>query len=906
MRYISMSLASALLATVFLGCGDSSSREDTTSLTKSSLISGIAVDDLIVNGDVVVYPAGEPSNILDRGKTTDTGSYAFAVKHDGVVVVKVTCGAGAQMKSPTGALRQCEQDLVLHSAAVVSPDISKVKVNVSALTDIVVQEMKDKGGSKEAFVKARNDVGVLFGFNPILKDPIKDPTYSKTVIAIRKLADQKKKTLSEVVQELHEDFSDGTMGDDGDISKELAVIMKDEGVVSVFTDNDGTVKIADKEIIPTKSDIQIAKEFFNELRTQAMSVVDYDNTGTDGFLDKEAKDLGDALEDIALNINIVGEYSTDILGDIMETIDHNETTHTSKIEDDSVAPIIDNKTEPTGTTGSADSKRARATGDIERTLTVTQTATPTVWSYSIAENGTEAYKGLMTLPSAKPKDIKLSSFTSLVAKLKGTLPLREMDSSKASGIQDVKMDMVLTKTAIGAELELKELSVKHGETSVVLSEVKGAVSYVYDDTKSGDDKLTMRFAQFDAGSIRGTVPGYQLDGSIKIPEYVLNSSIKDNNFSIENFSTHVNGSAFCLDAHNQRIEMTGGMVTYTDKSGADHLINIRSYGNFHTQIDGNVEGLKDGVSSIKNNPNNDAGPYGNYIGLKFDTVSIESASCKNIKIESLSINFENNQTDVYISSFCADGGYRRELTDTSGVFKDATGVSHKLTLEGNQLYTRFDGNAEGEERKDYKSVQFIHIIQQDNVSITSDSCVNPKLTYFNISLGGEGEKFYNSGKLPKKVSYSGSIKNTATKGEISGTLNVDWLNAATMDLTENADATALVDVSLAGKIKMPSRPEMLLNIGYKNPANKNNFTFGYAYASTTINGSGAFDKEMRNGTLVFTTHKGIVFNVIIKDKKVVYGAKSSVMRDGTKLGELQDREGVPVIKYTDGTFESLP
>ncbi len=661
MKYISKSLVSTLLAGLLIGCGSSS--EPSVSFSK---ISGVAVDDLIVNGDVVVYPAGHPNNILKRGKTdASSGAYALELSHNGVVVVEVTCGTTGKMKNPqTGQMRSCEQDLKLHSAAAISSKVSKVTVNVSPLTDFVVAQMRANGGDTEAFQAAQKNIGEMFGFNPIAENPIKHTNYAATVASIRELADDKNETLMQIVEKMNDDLKDGESGDDGEIAFELAEVMKSKNINTEFAKNDGVVK-PDTTVV--KSDIEITKTFFNELRTQAMSIVDYNQTGTDGFLDKEAKNLGDILKNETLNINIVGEYAVDIIGDIMNAIDNNQTSYTV---------------------------------EGARTVTV-EKKSDYVWDYSITENSTETFSGRATLPSQAIKEITPANFTMLEAKFEGTLPLKESEA----GSQDVKLDAVLNKTTAGANVHVKELSIAHDKTSIVLSDLKGSASYDYDESKAEDERVTAHFIQFDEGTIVGKVDGYQLDGVLKISEYVTNNSIKDN-------------------------------------------------------------------------------------------------------------------------------GWEKKIN--------------------------------------------------------------------------EDREFYNSGKLPKKALFRGSIKNTKTNGEISGMVNVDWVNAASMNLTNDSTDEAHVKASINGSIKMPSRPEMSLTLGYENPNQTNNFTLSYAYDATTISGDATFDKEMKNGQIILRTHEGVKFVVKVTDGKIVYGDESVVTRNGRRVGRLEERESVPVIKYTDGTFESLP
>jgi len=168
----------------------------------------------------------------------------------------------------------------------------------------------------------------------------------------------------------------------------------------------------------------------------------------------------------------------------------------------------------------------------------------------------------------------------------------------------------------------------------------------------------------------------------------------------------------------------------------------------------------------------------------------------------------------------------------------------------------------------------------------------------------EEESFNNSKMIPKVVTFTGNITNTDTTASLTGTLSVDWLNAATMNLTDASNDEPSVDVSFNGTLQMPARPEMVVNLGYTN--SNNHFTFSYSYDATVINGIADFDEEMQNGTIVLTNHLGLEATIKQLNGETVYGPQSSVKKGGKVIGELQRREDVPVIKYIDGTFESLP
>ncbi len=760
-----------------------------------------------------------------------------------------------------------------------------------------------------------------------------------------------------------------------------------------------------------------------------MSVIDYENSGTPGFLDKEAKNIGTALEKVTMNSETAGRYTVGLVVDILDLVEKQIDEDTKNSVDDDTAIVY--------TKDSA-----------------------LVWSYSILESNDEKYKGTVTLPTANPKDISLKDFIgTLSVKFDGTVPLEgdafsddydnEGSSSEpnpnepttddsretralSTDAQTVKADIALTKKSYGADFMLNNVSLTSAGSTIALSELSLNAHYIFDN----EDELDVKHVTFGGAKLSGSTGVYSLNGKLEIPEYVQNDSLKTHSFMEEEYETYVHADGFCLDEHNQRMDLSDATATYIDASDIEHQLNANRWGSFYANIDGNIANLN--PDDYRYGHSVGVSPYGDYskfVGLKFDNISMQSDSCQNIVLEHLGVEFVDGKTNVYGQIFCVEGENRRDfeytqdengtsLSEVTASFTDANGVSHLFDVWGGSINTQYDGNSEnialdsgrhnlpqnqqgfvefdritiesscenpqlnhlqfsfepdndhnGEislytqingnfvcmddvmntyipeatiiytdksgithqssndnyhndglrydggnfhgrikgnveslainmGRKNYNAAGFINTVEDSNITITSSSCQNPKVSYFNVGLDTD-EKVYNSGYLPKKVTFDGNITN-ANGGYISGGVSVDWLNAKTMNLSKGSKDFPLVSVDVTGKIKMPSRPEMILNLGYKNPSKDNNFTFNYAYDATSITGAGDFDKEMQNGDIVLTSHHGLKAIIKVVDGDVIYGPQSSVTRNGAAVGELQERQGVPVIKYTDGTFESLP
>ena len=679
-------LVGALAAFLMIGCGGSSSPSN----VNKTKLSGVAVDDLIVNGIVKAYPANNPSRVLATGKTNNKGAYTLDVAYDGVVVVEVECKVGTSyMFNPATPNRQipCVDGLKLNSAADVSPDKGAIEVNISPLTELVVRQMKESSNvTEKELTAARNNIQQMFLVDPLEADPT-EGNYAKVIGAIHKVADEDpNKDISEVIDEIAEDYKDGEAGDDNqEMSEKLAAAMDEAGIVNPLTYKKGVFTPVESD--PTQDGIEVSKAFFNELRAQAMSIVDYQESGTPGFLDTEAQSIGAALEDVSINVGTASEIAVNHVTKVLDLIDQNKTNETYT------------KTEP------------------DRTISYSKVSN-LVWNYEINVSGETTASGTITLPSENPDDLSLKTYTgTLTAKFDGIVPL-EFENSVANGHQRLKADISMTKQDYGSDVAINNVSLASETASVAMKDLKLKAYYDFDG-----DEVVMDHVIFDTVTLDANATPYNFSGTLSVPQYVQNGSIKDNGFMVEGSSS--------------------GAIPVPDQ---------------------------------------------------------------------------------------------RQPRDTDSA----------------------------------------------------------------------DEGFYNSGYLPKKIVFDGSITNSSNHGYIKGKVTVDWLNAQAMNLNGSSNAKAVVDVSVTGKIKAPERPEMMINLGFTNPSNRSNLRFVYAYDNTIINGTGAFDKEGENGTITLTTLNGLKATIKVVNGDVVYGTQSNVTKDGTKIGELQDKAGVPVIKYTDGTFESLP
>ncbi len=201
-----------------------------------------------------------------------------------------------------------------------------------------------------------------------------------------------------------------------------------------------------------------------------------------------------------------------------------------------------------------------------------------------------------------------------------------------------------------------------------------------------------------------------------------------------------------------------------------------------------------------------------------------------------------------------------------------------------------------------EEIQYNDILSNLNYN---GSCVGGDTVNVNVSHSWTDTdgKIANSGWLPDDITFTGSL--SRENASIEGTLNAKWLNAATMDIESDTEMP-LVEVKVEGKLQMPDRPEMLTTFTFVNSEKDITIGASYAYDYTRITIAALFDTNMANGDIEITTPSGLRADIKITDGNLVTDGTSTVSKDGVNIGTLEERFNVPVIKYTDGSFESLP
>ncbi len=263
-------LLSIFVIFAIIGCGGSNDPKSGANVK----ITGIAVDDLIVNGIVGVYPFGNKNKLLANGRTdNDDGTYDLNISYNGIVEVEVTCDSLSRMLNPASMVRSmCSSGLKLRSAAAVTENSGKVTVNISPLTEAVVKRMQQLGVSKANLTAANDDIKSMFGIDPLNDDPLKGD-YKEVIGSFQDAAKDANISMADFIDEVTEDLKDAQAGD-SDATQKLAEAMKKRDIENNIADNNGTFN---PSTLPLTKD-EIADKRFYIIEENDWGVLDFNQT----------------------------------------------------------------------------------------------------------------------------------------------------------------------------------------------------------------------------------------------------------------------------------------------------------------------------------------------------------------------------------------------------------------------------------------------------------------------------------------------------------------------------------------------------------------------------------------------------------------------------------------------------
>ena len=482
-RNLLLSAVTACAMVGIVGCGGGSS----SASTESADVSGVAVDDLILNG--IVEASDASGKLLEKTRTSDKdGSYQLALDYDGVVTLTVKCDDASKMlNAETNVSATCPTTMNLRSIADVAKGVAQ-EVHISPLSEVVVARVKamvqENAGSLDAktLEQARSEIGVMFGVDPIADSPVKG-TYADVVQAIQNVANaDKTQSVLDVTQALAEALKDGS-ADGEDVMGSLVEAMASENLTNNLTSNNGVYTPPSN--LASMTDFEAGKAFMEALRTQTKTTTD--------FVDTEEAKINTALDNTLINLEYVSNTLSMLVDNIQLMTEAGETTLTKEV----------------------DGKEYTVAGSDG------------AYTYTIKEGDT-TWVGKISLPAVLLGDSAMDEVfksQTLTLNAEGDMPLDDA-TAVAQGAEDnqafagtITTTRTLTNTQVtitgkvtsnASDYEVKELS----------------ANVVYRENPLDINEPTFDYLKLNKLDLEGVIDGYTIDGLLTVNAYEQNNAWK--------------------------------------------------------------------------------------------------------------------------------------------------------------------------------------------------------------------------------------------------------------------------------------------------------------------------------------------------------------------------------------------
>ncbi len=167
------------------------------------------------------------------------------------------------------------------------------------------------------------------------------------------------------------------------------------------------------------------------------------------------------------------------------------------------------------------------------------------------------------------------------------------------------------------------------------------------------------------------------------------------------------------------------------------------------------------------------------------------------------------------------------------------------------------------------------------------------------------DKFYNSGHLPSELTFDGKLRNNKTNAYLNANIDAKWTDVVDANLSNDSYQPNL-DIAVSGVLSMPDSAAMKVALNYVNKGEAKNIKATYVDGDTAVTATTAIPNADSNITVNLSSTTGIEAKIITDNKgNVDYGASTLTNTNGKTIGYFEDRAGVAVVKYPDGTFDSL-
>jgi hypothetical protein len=260
------------------------------------------------------------------------------------------------------------------------------------------------------------------------------------------------------------------------------------------------------------------------------------------------------------------------------------------------------------------------------------------------------------------------------------------------------------------------------------------------------------------------------------------------------------------------------------------------------------------------------------------------------------IEIETTTTWLGVSAWC----------NSSDLIVDSTTNNYEITYNGEVYYPSYsDVNSNNSLFVGYE-ISDGNVTDENVTYGYALSCADTNDTlhrdvYINSWTDNEPN---NSGYLPSDITFNGKLSNSVDNSYFEGKVTAKWLDAADANLSAD-EYNPQLNVSLSGALQMPESPLMKVSITFNN-SNGNVIDTTYVYDTLSVTSHNVFDATLENGTIDISSSTGIKSTIKVVNGNIDYDNSTLTTVEGKTLGTFADIQGAPVIRYIDGTFESLP
>ncbi len=161
----------------------------------------------------------------------------------------------------------------------------------------------------------------------------------------------------------------------------------------------------------------------------------------------------------------------------------------------------------------------------------------------------------------------------------------------------------------------------------------------------------------------------------------------------------------------------------------------------------------------------------------------------------------------------------------------------------------------------------------------------------------------NGGYLPEISKFEGTLNALETNSSFKGDLEIRLKD---IENVSSKEKRPLSEIKLAGELFIPDHEKILVTL-YSDELQKDKFynEVSYTFGNKTIFLSGDTERKDKvlNWDLAIRNQNGVVMHVIGNERGDFEG---DVKRNGKLVGTFETLNSIPIVRYKDGTFESIP